>query len=194
MGMLDPNDALGALRGKVGGLIFSKRADGRIVVRAAPGAVAAPSEAQLANRNRFGRGSAYVRGLKAQPEAYAIYKHAGKQRRKRACDLAVADALKPPELRDIDVSGYTGKAGEIIRMEAVDDFEVASITVVIADINGVVLEQGVAARDSKDARPARWLYVTTAELPAGELAIVHVSASDHPGNCTTKTVEHMCRR
>ena len=49
------------------------------------------SEAQQAQRGRFALANAYVKAVKADPEAWAVYQKEGKKQGKRARDLAFSD-------------------------------------------------------------------------------------------------------
>jgi catabolite regulation protein CreA len=90
--------------------------------------------------------------------------------------VAIADWFHPPEIVEVDLGGWTGKAGETIRVKAVDDVQVKQVTVVITDEADVLLEQGAAVRE--DA--LWWEYSTTAE--ASDNAKVVVAAEDLPGH------------
>ena len=72
-------------------------------------------------------------------------------------NVAVADWFHEPEIKDIDLSGWNGQAGQTIRIEAVDDVQVKQVTVVITDETGTVLEQGAAVQ----ADSLWWTYTTT---------------------------------
>lgn len=87
MGKIRANNALGTVQGKIGELAFAHRQDGEILVRRAPVRTEPFTEAELKNQNRFARAVLFVKGLKANPDAYAVYKRAAQVRRKRACDL-----------------------------------------------------------------------------------------------------------
>jgi hypothetical protein len=144
------------------------------------------------SRARFRIAVAYVRSVRQQPHVYAIYKTAAQIKRKRPCDLALADCLNPPQIGDVELSAYTGQPGQLISIEAFDDFEVASVRVVIRDLNGTVLEEGDAA--PKPTPKSHWEYTSTAEVPAGKTVSVEIRAVDRPGNRTSKTFDHACLR
>jgi hypothetical protein len=97
--------------------------------------------------------------------------------------LAVADFFNAPAVDEIDLSQYTGKAGETIHIRASDDFEVRGVSVVIHDANGAVLEQGGAVAGGDGA----WTYTATTAVPTGQSVAIEVTATDRPGNKTTKT-------
>jgi hypothetical protein len=184
MGKVRLNNSLGEVDGKVGELAFVHCADGRTLVRKAPVRTAAFTAAELRNQSRFALAVAYLKGLKANPAAYAVYKQAAKIRRKRACDLAVADFLNPPVINDVDLSLYTGKVGQSIWIEAVDKFEVKGVAVTISQGDGVLTEQGAALLEEGTTK---WHYATQVLVPPGQTVVVNVMASDHASHAVTKT-------
>ena len=186
MGKLRTNKAVGDLQGKVGGLIYAHQASGTVVVRRAPEQVQASTVNQQASQARFILAQRYFRMLKANPELYAPYKAAAAAARRRACDMAIADFLRPPELKDVDLTGYSGKAGEAIRVEAVDDFDIASVTLVVSTLDGAVIEQGPAARN---VHP-NWVYTAQTAIQPGNTVIIQVRVADRPGNTVTKLFHH----
>ena len=125
--------------------------------------------------------------LKAEPEAYAVYQTAARLKGKRACDLAKADCSHPPVINELDLSGYTGQPAEAIHIQAIDDFEVRSVRVTIAQLDGALLEDGAAVLDRTSGS---WRYLTQVAVPAGQTLMVHITASDQAGNEVTKTFHH----
>ena len=99
----------------------------------------------------------------------------------------MADFLNPPVLQDVDLSGYTGKSGEPIRIQAFDDIAVSAVDVALTHLEGTVLEQGSATFDE---RALLWTYLTQAAAVPGETLVVHVTAADRPGNTVTKAFHH----
>ena len=98
--------------------------------------------------------------------------------------LRLARSLQLPVVDQIDLSTYTGKAGESIRITASDDFAVAGVAVTIHDTAGAVLEQGAATPAGEGAT---WNYVATTDLPPGQQVSIEVTATNRPGHKTTKT-------
>jgi hypothetical protein len=70
-----------------------------------------------------------------------------------------ADVIHPPEIHSIDISKYTGRAGELIRITAGDDVYVASVGVLIVTDDGILVESGSAILSDKN--PYVWTYRTT---------------------------------
>jgi len=185
MGKVRANNALTVVQGKVGNLSFAHYRDGRIIVRKTPEARTHFTPGQLAQQQRLARATLFVRALKLNAAAYAIYKNAALIRRKRACDLAMSDYLCAPVIRDIDLTAYTGSAGESIAIEAFDSFLVQAVFVAIAQADGTVLEEGQAVLDE---RTARWCYSVQENARRPQTLTVTATASDPAGNQVVQTV------
>jgi hypothetical protein len=133
-----------------------------------------PTEAQQEARERFQEATAYGKGAKDDP-AYAP-KAAGTP--KTTYNVAVADWYHPPEVDEIDLDGWTGEVGEVLRARARDDVQVETVHFLIATEDGTLVEEGAATPEDGGVW---WRYVTTADHPGGQ-AMVLVTASDLPGH------------
>ena len=132
------------------------------------------SEAQLAHQARFQEAAAYAQEASQEQAVYAEKADGTPQ---NAYNVAVADWFHSPEVREIDLSGYTGQAGQVIRARVMDDVEVTQVTLVIATGAGEVVEQGQMAYEQ-----GMWYtYTATAECPAGPARVV-VTGLDLPGH------------
>ena len=98
----------------------------------------------------------------------------------------MGDFLNNPAVDEIDLSAYTGKAAEVIRIRASDDVEVKGVTVTIRAQGGEVLEEGPAVWTPANAS---WTYTTTTALEQGQAVSIDVTASDRPGHKGLKTEE-----
>ena len=101
--------------------------------------------------------------------------------------LAKADFRLPPRIGDVDLSGYGGNAGDLIRVVATDDFEVKEVLVVLWRLSGELIEQGAAVLEQ-----GTWSYRTQTEVPAGETVTVETIAVDYPGHTASKRLDHAC--
>jgi hypothetical protein len=136
------------------------------------------SDAQQAHMQEFKEAVAYAKdAAKNQP----IYADKAEGTSLNAFNVATADFMHPPEIDDVDVSGYSGKVGETIRAQVVDDVKVDKVTVVIANEQNVLIEQGAAVADGG----LWWKYVTTVNANGANVKVV-VHAWDLPGNEVTK--------
>ena len=75
----------------------------------------------------------------------------------------------------MDLTGWSGQAGQVIRVKALDDVQV---TVSVSDPSGALLEQGAA----KQVDSLWWEY-TTSSTGSGNLKVL-AAAQDLPGNVT----------
>jgi len=179
------NPVLEQIRGKVGDLVFKRYHDEVIMSRLPDVGERTPTPGQAAHRQQFKLAVLYGRTVVADVEKKAIYEAAAKEKGISAFALTVGDFLNAPAVDEIDLSGYTGKAGETIRIQASDDFEVAGVRVRIVDTGGAALEEGPAIRDGMAG--GEWRYTTTSELAAGQSVSLEVTATDRPGHKTVKT-------
>lgn len=145
-----------------------------------------PTAAQAAHRQRFKLATLYGSTVLADPQKKAVDEATAKAKGIPVFAVSVADFLNAPVVDQIDVSAYTGQAGETIRITASDDFEDTGVAVAIHATTGAVLEQG-AATAAGDGNS--WNYVTTTALSPGQQVSIEVSATDRPGHKTTKAQE-----
>lgn len=147
----------------------------------------APTERQLEVREKFKAGAIYAKaamddpGLKAQYQAAALRNNKDQS----AYNLALRDAAKAPEIKSITAAAYSGAIGSTISVNAVDDFKVAAVTVMITSAAGVVIEQGDAVIQKNGTD---WLYTATAQNGVLQGCTITVTASDLPGNETVQEV------
>ncbi len=135
------------------------------------------TEAQLAQQDRFREATAYA---KEAAEREAVYAEKAEGTAKSAYNVAVADWFHSPEVREIDLSGYTGEPGETVRARVSDDVQVTQVSIVIAAQDGAVVEQGEMSLEQ-----GQWYtYTTTADCPPGA-ATVLVTGLDLPGHAGT---------
>ncbi len=135
------------------------------------------SDAQKSHQSAFREASAY--GQSAQGHPLYAQKAAGTPM--SAYNIAMADWFHAPEVLEIDLSAWSGQAGQIIRIKAIDDVLVTQVLVAIMDGQGALLEQGPATR----ADGLWWEYTTTLTV-SGDLK-VRASAQDLPGHVAEMT-------
>ena len=178
MGESKSNLATEGLSGQVGNLVFRRRkGDGKVFVSVHPSAhEGAPSEAQLKVNTKFQEAVIYGKSVLADPVSKSLYSEkAGVGQ--SAYNIAVADFFNAPEIREVDVSAYTGEVGSTIKVKAVDDFKVAKVQVQIATVDGTVIETGDAVLQ---ADGLSWLFTATQQnaSPTGDK--ITVTAWDLP--------------
>jgi hypothetical protein len=169
-------------QGKRGNVVFRKDHDEIILAQAPDKSGVAPPEKQRTHRERFKLAVLYGKTVMADPARKAVYEARAKARGQPAFALRAADFLHGPVVEQIDLSRYTGQAGETLRITASDDFGVTGVAVAVHDTTGAMLEQGAAT-----AADGQWTHVTTTALPTGRQVSLEVTASDRSGHKGTKT-------
>ena len=138
------------------------------------------SEDQAAHRERFRQAVAYGRSVMADADMRAIYSQAAERKGMPVFALTVADFFNAPTLNEVDLSAYKGKAGDLIKIKALDDFGVASVHVALVNpTNEAPIENGYAVETA--AGSGVWLYTVTASMPGGSKVGFNVVATDFPG-------------
>lgn len=164
-------------------LVFRQRAGKTVICLPPVPRIDNPTAEQLELRERFSQSTRYARAVIADSQRKAVYQ-AIVQPGASAFNMAFRDRFKAPVITQIDIGNYSGSPGDIIRIEAVDDFRVERIQVTILNAAKVVIEEGEAIINPDGA----WLYTATAanaDTTGGKLL---VQAIDLPGNITTEEV------
>lgn len=137
------------------------------------------SEAQILHQRKWQEAILYGKSAMASPEMKEAYKSSADETHS-AYNVAVADFMNAPHIDEIDISQYTGQPGSFIIIRAVDDFQVAEVSVTIYNPDGTLVEQGMAVVEAG----ASWKYTATAVNSdlSGDKIVIKVS--DIPGNLT----------
>jgi hypothetical protein len=179
------NPIIEQVRGQIGDLVFKRYGEQVVVSRKPDMEGREPTAAQAAQREVFRQAALYGKVVMADPATKAIYEEAAKASGQPVFSLTVADFFNAPSVDEVDVSAYTGKAGDAIAVLAHDDFDVTAVQVAIAQANGTPVESGAATETP--ANSGRWVYTATAAVPTGTTVRVEVTATDRPGHTGTKT-------
>jgi hypothetical protein len=175
------NRAFRSMRGAVDDFVY-RRLDGQTIVGGRPDpSTAPPTEPQLRQRNRFKDGNAYAKLVFADPVRKAVYEAAAKAAGvSTAFALALGDYLNPPEVTEVDITGYAGRVGDLIKVRAQDDFGVLGVQVTLRDEAGALIEQGPAVPAG-----AVWVYTAQTVAPLDRTVRIEAEASDRAGNQRT---------
>jgi hypothetical protein len=173
------------LSGKVGDLLIFRRRNGETIVAKLPEYNDNPSEEQKETRRRFKRATTYAKTALNDPQIREQYESAANKKKGiTAYNVAIADFFNKPEIEEINLEGYSGVAGDEIRIIASDDFTVKSVHVEISNADGETVEKGYAVNTTGNL----WIYVATQNNCDIEENKFVVSVSDMPGNITVEEV------
>ncbi|MBP1640241.1 MAG: hypothetical protein H6Q17_1824 [Bacteroidetes bacterium] len=167
------------LSGTVGDMLVFRNRAGKTIVSAKPKErTGEPSEAQIKHQSRFQEATLYGKSVLADPTLKEEYKAAAPEG-VTAYNVAVSDFMHAPNIKEVNVSKYTGKTGDTIEVEVTDDFKVMTVSVTIYNADGSEVEHGNAVQQVNEAK---WLYtatITNASLSGDKIVI---RAFDLPGN------------
>ena len=173
------NPVLEQIRGQVGDLVFKHYGDEMVVGRKPDRSGILPTEGQLEHQERFRQAVLYGRLVMADPQKKAGYEQAAKAKGKPLFSLTIADFFNAPVVDEVDLSAYSGAAGDPIVVRAHDDFQVTRLRVNVSDVSGEGIESGEA--EETPVKSGRWVYTATAAVLAGTNVRIAVTVSDQPG-------------
>jgi hypothetical protein len=175
------------LSGKIGNLLVFSQRHGSTVVSSVPRHSDKVSERQKERRRLFQRAVLYAQSvLASDSDVKAAYEHTASAKGRTTYNIAVADMLNAPDIKSIDLTGYTGQPNDVIRIEVTDDFAVKEVKVVITNIDGAVVEEGFAQLEPGEYR---WTYKATRVNEQLDNDKIEIYASDIPGNISHKSEE-----
>ena len=181
------NPALATFLGQLGELVFKMRYGKMYASRKPEARPHVFTAAQKAAQGRFREATRYAKRVMADPEARVAYDMAAKEKDAPVQSVIIADFLRSPSIDEMDLTKYDGRAGSAMRIRASDDFDVVSVEVVISMSTGEVIERGMAILSSM--KWGSWIYRATATVATGTRITVAATATDRPGNTSTKSVE-----
>jgi hypothetical protein len=174
------------LSGKVGDLLVFRQTKGQTIVSKIPDVPKTVSEKQKQQRQRFRQAVIYAQTATVAPGTKEIYEGVAKKRGSTSFNVAVADFLGVPEIKQVDLSNYAGQPDDIIKIEVVDDTMVKYVHVAIISTDGTVVEEGQA---QADASGYVWTYTAVQINDAIAGGKIVVSVSDLPGNIVEESEE-----
>lgn len=165
-------------------IVFSQRA-GKTIMSKPPLRTAPPTTKQKEQQTKFARAAAYAKNALLDPTLKEAYTTEAKKRQDVSpYNMAMTDYLRPPQITHVDYSAYTGNAsGEKIFIEAADAFKITILKVKITAANSSTLEEGNATLVN-----GKWQYTTTATNTTLTGSKITLTATDRPGNTTTKEI------
>ena len=173
------------LSGRIGKQIVFSQRNGETIVSKFPVRTKKPTAKQIAQQTKFSNAIAYGKNAlqdNALKEAYTT--EAKKRQDVSPYNMAMTDYLRPPQITNVDHSAYTGDAsGEKIIIEAADAFKITTMKVKITAANSSTLEEGNATLVN-----GKWQYPTTTTNTSLTGSKITLTATDRPGNTTTKEI------
>lgn len=166
-------------RGMLGKTVVYKDWYGRTLIANKPAKRKVISKKQVVTIDKFKHATRFAKLLMKQPGKKALYERGINERQRSAYAVALKDILNDPIIHEIDVKDYNGRAGELIRVRAYDDFMVTAVIVTIMATNGNVVETGQAQPRGKRGL---WRFTTTTGLPDAKGLIIMAEARDLSGN------------
>ena len=179
------NIVTAGLSGGVGNQLVFRQVNGVTIVAKYPNRKESSTPKQIAHHNKFAKATVYAKNALQNAALKKVYAdQAAKRPGVSAYAMAVADYLKAPIIDHIDTSAYTGvSSGEKISIEVADASKVMTVKVKIVAANNSAVEEGSATLSE-----GKWVYTTTAINAALSGSKVLITATDRPGNVTTKEV------
>jgi hypothetical protein len=168
------------LRNYGGKSVMAKRPDCSKVVK---------SPAQLANMAKFAKAAKYSKAVKNDPQQSEDYiKMKKKTKYKDVYHAAMSDFLTRPKVQKVDLVSYRGLKGNVIRISAYDKFRVETVSVMILNNKGQIIEKGPAVAKSFSVN-REWDYIATMENVDYMGGRVEIRVSDRPGNVVRSSID-----
>lgn len=177
------NLVLDGITGMIGGQLVLRNTKHGKVLALRPSRSARPaSPAQLDQQRRFAQAVAYASAAADHP----AYEKLAAKRGVTPRNVATADFLHPPEIREIDLSRYHGHAGDRIEVLATDDVLVERVGIAIVGPDNLLIEHG----DMSLVRGCRSTFVYEVTRDAGVWHVrVIVDAADLAGQIARAAVD-----
>lgn len=171
--------------GMVGNQMVYRNRKGKIILSKRPLRTKEQSEVQQAQMLRFKEATIYAKAALTDEDVRKAYAEKAQNSGNglSAYNVAVADYLKSPVIRKVNLEGYNGQSGEEIVISAIDDFRVKEVTVEIRQSDDTLVEKGTAIAE---ANGLNWTYTTQSVNASLTGSKVTVRVSDLPGNVTVK--------
>ena len=185
MAKIELNSAIRRIQGKMDNWVYRRNGDG-VSISKRPTITKPPTAGQLAVREKFRAAAAYAQSVQLDAIQRPRYAAAAQKRGARPFAFAVADFLNPPQVMAIDTSAFHGAVGDLIKVRAVDGFEVTGVTVMLKDGDGGVIQQGAAV-----LADGVWQYAATGGIAVGEELVIEAIATDRPGHTGSLSIAHV---
>jgi hypothetical protein len=172
------------LSGMVGKQLVFRSWNGKTFISVAPKKPKKQSPQQKENRSKFKMATVFAKKMMKDPAKKAEYKEVAKRLKlPNAYTAAITEYMRKPEIKELDTTNYSGKAGEEIKISVrKKDFEVQEVEVMMIDLNGEFIEDGKATKSMGD-----WVYRTSAEVKGRESVQFIIKAKERTGNSVNQS-------
>jgi hypothetical protein len=172
--------------GTVGGNMVFRSWNGKTYICSSPSKPRKQSPIQRENRLKFKMATNFAKAMMKDPAKKEEYKQlAKKMKLPNAYTAAITEYMRKPEIREVELNGYTGLAQQEIKVNArKKGFEIEVIEVIISDEKGHVLEQGKAEK----GKIFDWTYKTTKTVENYQSLQILIRARERTGNYIDKKV------
>lgn len=157
------------LSGKFGRYSYFRQRNGRTHFCRIENPYTGPlSDKQVASNNKFRQAHLFAQSVIGNPARKASYARRARKGRS-AYNEAISDAMQAPEIRHLQ------EHNRMIRIVAIDNFEVTQVSAELYDDTGVLIEKGMATRSN---HADNWRY----KVKTKNAARVVIKAFDAAGN------------
>ncbi len=185
MSKIDNNPLLKAASGMLGNTVVYRTIGDQIQMVNKPKKRKTISDKQQGVQTNFLKARNYAIRQTANPDFKKLYESGITKKKGSAYMVAMSDYLNAPTIDLIDTFAYKGNVGDVIEVEARDDFRVTAVKVTITDGGGNLLEEG----DAQQAEvTGAWVYKATVANLAVTGSVIKAIAFDRPGNSTPQEV------
>ena len=173
------NIVTAGLSGQVAKLLVFSQVNGRTIVAKYPNRKSGFTEKQKSHHDKFAKGALYAKTAMENSSLKKFYsEEAAKRTGVSARNMALADFLGIP------VIAYKGAGSDEKIVVMVHDFmKVVSVKVKITGSNDALIEEGAATQ-----KEGQWVYTTSSANSTLSGTKITVTATDRPGNVSTKEV------
>jgi hypothetical protein len=144
----------------------------------------APTDKQLATRERLSLAARYGRLAMEVPELRDLYTNLS-QKGLPPFRVACNDYLQKPVIRNVDHTGYLGKPSDTIHVVAFDRIRLKEVRVELIMPDGTPVESGICVQDLPTGD---YIFTATCQVADTTGVIVIARVVDLPGNVVTKSV------
>lgn len=178
MAEIEMNVVTPHLKGRIGDIVFRSYKGRKFASLRPKVRPRTATPAMEAHRLRFRKARQYALGAVGDPSTAPVYIREASLSRTTEMGAAMRDWFQPPRVLEINTSGYHGRAGEVVSVQATDDTKVTEVIVTIKHATTqAILEQGPAQLEYE-----KWNYTCLVTLPASTSVVIEAVAKDLPGN------------